>query len=319
MADVRTPVAVVVQRRVRPESATAFAVWETRVAERLQNWPGFVTQEAVPPSPPVNVDWTIVQHFTDAEAARGWLQSTDRAALIDEVRDHLVGQEEVHLMAEGGSRPPRTASVIITYEVPADEEAEFLKQQRRIQSVQAKFPGFLRSKIERPIPGVHEDWQIVLSFDSEVHLSGWLDSPERKALIENREQLRARFKITHTNHGFDFWFPGDTGATSDRHAIFKRNLLVLLVLYPLIFLWSYLISEPFIARLGAPSWLALFLGNIVTTQLLGWWVAPAIFKAFDWWTPSEAGFRFQFAGYVLLAVLYALSMALCAFLLHHPL
>ena len=88
------------RRRRRPR----LALWEARVSEQLKTWPGFVSHEAVPPSPPVNVDWTVVQHFADADAARAWLQSPDRAALVEEVRDLLVGQEEVHLLPEPASR-----------------------------------------------------------------------------------------------------------------------------------------------------------------------------------------------------------------------
>jgi len=313
------PVALVVQRRIRDDGGAAIALWEARVSARLQAWPGFVSQEAVPPSPPVNVDWTIIQHFADADAARGWLQSADRAALVEEVRDLLIGQEEVHLLPERGERPARTSSVLITYQVPAGEEAGFLKWQRRIQVAQTKFPGFVRHKIERPIPGVHDDWLIVLSFDSEAHLQAWLDSPERKALIDEGGRFGDRFKVRHTNHGFDFWFPEGAAPAATRHGIFKSNLLILLVLYPIVFLWMYFVSAPFLERYGTPFWLALFIGNVFSTQMLGWLVAPAAFKLFAWWTRPDVGVSRQVAGYAALAALYALSMALYAFLLRHPL
>ena len=316
----KTPVALVVQRRVRDDAGDAFALWEARISARLKSWPGFVSHEAVPPSPPVNVDWTIVQHFSDADAARAWLQSPDRATLVEEIRDLLIGQEEVHLLPELGERPARVASVLITYQVPAGEESEFLKWQRRIQAAQTKYPGFVRHKIERPVPGVHDDWLVVLSFDSEPHLQGWLDSPERKALIEEGGRFGDKFKVSHSNHGFDFWFPGGAAPPMSRHGIFKSNLLVLLMLYPIVFLWGYLIDVPFIqGRAGIPFWLALFIGNIFSTQLLGWWAAPWIFKVFGWWMPSTAPASRQVAGYAILAVLFVLSMAAYAYLLHHPL
>ncbi len=314
-----TPVALVIQRRVRDEGATAFALWEARVSARLQAWPGFVSQEAVPPSPPVNVDWTIVQHFVDADAARGWLQSPDRAALVEEVHDLLVGQEEVHLLHEKGERPARTASVLITYQVPAGEEPEFLKWQRRIQVAQSKFPGFLRHKIERPVPGIHDDWLIVLSFDNEARLKAWLDSPERQALIDEGDRFGARFKVRHSNHGFDLWFPNGAAPTATGYGIFKTNLLILLVLYPLVFLWRHFVGTPILEGHGAPFWLALFIGNVFSTQLLGWLMAPAIFKAFDWWMQPDSRVSRQVAGYATLVALYGLSMALCAFLFDHPL
>lgn len=317
----KTPVALVVQRRIRNDAGDAFAVWEARVAARLASWPGFVSQEAVPPSPPVNVDWTIVQHFADAEAARGWLQSPDRAALVEEIRDLLIGPEEVHLFPEIGERPARVSSVMITYQVPPGDEGEFLKWQRRIQAAQTKFPGFVRHKIERPVPGVHDDWLVVLSFDSEEHLQGWLDSAERKALIDEGGRFGDRFKVRHSNHGFDFWFPGGGAAPAmDNHGIFKSNLLVLLMLYPIVFLWNHLVDGPFIQGwAGVPFWAALFIGNVFSTQLLGYLAAPWIFKVFDWWMPSDAAVARQVAGYAILTVLFALSMALYAWLLHHPL
>ena len=315
----KTPVALVIQRRVRDDAGDAFALWEARVSARLKNWPGFVSHEAVPPSPPVNVDWTIVQHFADADAARDWLQSPDRAALLEEVRDLLIGQEEVHLFPEIGERPTRMPSVLITYQVPSGAEAEFLKWQRSIQIAQSRFPGFIRHKIERPIPGVHDDWLVVLSFDSEPHMQDWLNSAERKALIEKGGPFGDKFKVRHSNHGFDFWFPPGTAPSMTPHGIFKSNLLVLLMLYPIVFLWNYLIDGPFIqGRAGVPFWLALFIGNIFSTQLLGWLAAPWIFKVFDWWMPSKTGVSRQIGGYAILAVLFALSMALYAYLLHHP-
>jgi uncharacterized protein len=304
-------VALVIQRRVRDDAGSAFALWEARVTERLKTWPGFVSREAAPPSPPVNVDWTIVQHFTDADSARGWLQSPDRAALVAEVRDLLIGEEEVHLLAERGERAARMASVLITYQVPDGEEVEFLKWQRRIQAAETRFPGFVRHKIEPPVAGVHDDWLIVLSFDSEAHLQGWLDSAERKALIDEGSRFSDKFKIRHSNHGFDFWFPEGAPPSMTRHGIFKSNLLILLMLYPIVFLWNYLISAPLVeGRAGAPFWLALFIGNIFSTQLLGWLAAPWIFKVFDWWMRSDATVSRQVAGYAIMATLYALSMAL---------
>jgi antibiotic biosynthesis monooxygenase (ABM) superfamily enzyme len=319
-APAKTPVALVIQRRVRDDAGNAFAVWESRVTERLKTWPGFISRDATPPSPPVNVDWTIVQHFVDADSARGWLQSPDRAALVEEVRDLLVGQEEIHLLPERGERPARVASVLITYQVTAGEEAEFLKWQRRIQTAQARFPGFVRHKIERPVPGVHDDWLVVLSFDSEPHLQDWLDSAERKALIGQGGRFGDKFKVSHSNHGFDFWFPAGTAPPSmTAHGIFKSNLLVLLMLYPIVFLWNYFVDGPFVQGwAGAPFWLALFIGNIFSTQLLGFWAAPWIFKLFDWWMPSDTTAARQFGGYAVLAVLFGLSMALYAYLLLHP-
>jgi antibiotic biosynthesis monooxygenase (ABM) superfamily enzyme len=103
------------------------------------------------------------------------------------------------------------------------------------------------------------------------------------------------------------------------HGIFKSNLLVLLMLYPTVFLWGYLVDGPFVqGRAGLPFWLALFIGNVFSTQLLGWLAAPWIFKVFDWWMQPASPVPRQIAGYAILAALFALSMAAYAWLLRHP-
>ena len=310
-----TAVAVVIHRRIADEGFSQFSAWTARGADRRRTWPGFLGQEVVPPAPPAQVDWAIVQHFKDADTARAWLQSQDRPRLIDEVRSLFVGQEDLHLLADGGTQPHSSTSVMISYAVPRDEERAFLKWQGRIQAAEAKFPGFVRHKIERPLPGVHDDWLIVLNFDSEANMTAWIDSPERQALLVEGGRFGTDLSLRRTNYGFDFWFPST--AAPDPHRTFKSNLLILLVLYPVVFLWTYFVGGPLEAR-GMPFWLSLFIGNVMSTQLLGWWVAPAAFKLFDWWLPSATPARRQFAGYALLAALYALSMAAFALLSLYP-
>jgi uncharacterized protein len=305
-----TPVALVIHRRVRDEGFGRFAEWQARVGGRLASWPGFLTQDVVPPSPPLHVDWTVIQRFNNAETAQAWLRSEDLARLLDEARWMFVGQEDMHLLPDGTPQPHSTAAVMISYAVPREQEPAFLKWQSRIQAAEAKFPGFVRHKIERPLRGVHDDWLIVINFDSDAHLTAWLDSPERRALLEEGGRFGRDLRLHRTNYGFDFWFPS---SPVDRHRIFKNNLLILLVLYPIVFLWIRFVGLPLEAR-GLPFWLSVFVGNVVSTQLIGWWLAPTAFKLFDWWLPSTAKRQRQVAGYALLAVLYGLSMALCAFL-----
>ena len=308
------PVALVVQRRVAEPSYATYAHWQARAVARLQGWPGFVGHELIPPSPPDNLDWSVIQRFSSANAARTWLHSPDRAALMEEIRPHLLAEEEVHLLPDSGPRPQSGATAFISYQVAPEDEADFLTWQQTIYQTEARAPGFLRHKLERPVPGVRDDWIIILTFDTAENLNRWLESPARKALLAESERIRAKFTLSRTTYGFDFWFrDGDEKPTPRQ--IFKNNLLVLLVLYPIVFLWGYLASAPFIDGKGVPFWLSLFIGNLVSTQLLGWWVAPAIFRAFSWWMAPASTLRREVFGYGLIAGLYALSMAGAAALL----
>ncbi|MBS7540761.1 antibiotic biosynthesis monooxygenase [Ancylobacter lacus] len=309
-------VALVSQRRIADGGYADYARWLGRLAEHLRDWPGFHGQEVVPPTPPAQPDWVLIQHFARAEAARDWLRHADYGALLREVEGHFVGPEEVHLLSDGGPRPAAAASAVISYRVEPGQEAAFLAWQREIQRAEADFPGFLRHKIERPVPGLHEEWIIVLSFDSDEALTNWLQSDQRRRHLEGGRPFEPGFSLRRAGRGFDFWFRGPAaGERSGPLGILKSNLLVLLVLYPVVFLWSVFIGGPVLGGLGVPFWLALFIGNLVSTQLLGWWAVPKAFGWFGWWLVPEPGLWREIAGFALLAALYAASMAVYAAIL----
>ena len=63
------PVTIVTQTRVRPESADAFAHWQEETSAIVATFPEFIKQTVMPPSPPAQVDWVILQRFASTEAA----------------------------------------------------------------------------------------------------------------------------------------------------------------------------------------------------------------------------------------------------------
>ncbi|MCX5516719.1 antibiotic biosynthesis monooxygenase [Kaistia algarum] len=306
------PVALVIQQRIADEGYAAFTHWTGGVAEALKLWPGFLGLEVVAPRPPAQLDWVQIIEFATPAAARGWLHSDVRARLVEDIQRFAAGPEDVHLLPEAGGHRAEAVSAVISFNVPPDEEVEFLAWQASIQAAEAEFRGFLRHKIERPIPGLHDDWVIVLSFDTDANLSAWMDSPQREALLQVGRQFNTGLAVKRASYGFNFWFPAGQPADQTPSFIFKSNLIVLLVLYPVVFLWGYFISKPFIDVHGVPFWLSLFIGNVASTQFLGWWIAPAAFKRLEWWLQPDPGLRRNLLGYCLLAVLYGLSMALYA-------
>lgn len=310
------PVALVIQCRIADEGFADFIRWNGRVGARLKSWPGFLGQELAPPKPPAHDEWVAILHFTDAAAARDWLQSDVRASLVEEVRHHFLEPEETHILRGAGVRQDTAVSAVISFAVPPELESDFLGWQERVQAVEAGFPGFLRHKIERPVPGLHDNWIVILSFDSDANLGAWLESPQRQALLEEGARFNADLIVKRAAYGFNFWFPSGAAAPEQGPAfIFKCNLLVLLVLYPVVYLWGYFIGRPLIDAHGVPFWLSLFVGNLVSTQLLGWWLVPAAFKVFDWWLSPTASAARQAAGYAIVTLCYILSMALYAALL----
>ena len=111
--------------------------------------------------------------------------------------------------------------------------------------------------------------------------------------------------------GFEQWFPRRTGVGA---AAWKQNMIVLLLLYPVVFLFGVLVQTPVLmGKAGLPFWLALFIGNVVSVVLLNWLV-PWVSRGFRWWlAPArDAGGRTKLAGAALVAVLYAVWLFLCS-------
>ncbi|MCI3952020.1 MAG: antibiotic biosynthesis monooxygenase, partial [Burkholderiales bacterium] len=79
-------VTIVTQTRVRPGDEAAFAQWQKGTSETIARFPGFVEQTVMPPSPPAQVDWVILQRFATARGATAWLNSKER-------RDRLAGAQ----------------------------------------------------------------------------------------------------------------------------------------------------------------------------------------------------------------------------------
>ncbi|MBA3812585.1 MAG: hypothetical protein H0X27_13275 [Caulobacteraceae bacterium] len=101
----------------------------------------------------------------------------------------------------------------------------------------------------------------------------------------------------------------DAGPASGPPA-WKQNMVVLLLLYPVVFLFGLWVQKPLLIKSAKlPFWLALFVGNGVSVLLLNVLV-PRASRAPGWWLsppPGRAG-RFSLAGAALVIGLYAASM-----------
>src|SRR5215471_7362750 len=88
-----SPVTIVTQTRVAPGHDEQFAAWQQQMSDAISHVPGFLGQSIIPPNPPTQVDWVIVQHFDRFESARQWLQSDQRLQLLNTIQALLVGQD----------------------------------------------------------------------------------------------------------------------------------------------------------------------------------------------------------------------------------
>src|ERR1700680_3684548 len=118
-------VTIVTQTRVRPESADAFARWQDDTSRAIAAFPGFIKETVMPPSPPAQVDWVILQRFASPETAVAWLRSDEGQRLAAEAQPMVVGQDDVHLVHDSstGVMPAPASAVISTRIKPGQENA----------------------------------------------------------------------------------------------------------------------------------------------------------------------------------------------------
>jgi antibiotic biosynthesis monooxygenase (ABM) superfamily enzyme len=156
---------------------------------------------------------------------------------------------------------------------------------------------------------VQDDWLAILRFDTEANLQAWLDSPERHKLLEEAEGFTEEFHARIARTGFDQWFPAPAAGAAPAPA-WKMNMLVLMLLYPVVFLFAVTVQTPLVGgRLGLPFAVALFIGNIASVVLLNYLV-PWTSGRFSWWlqpTGPDAK-RNELAGTALVVALYAVTV-----------
>ena len=162
-------------------------------------------------------------------------------------------------------------------------EAEYLKWERKVAAAQSKAPGLQGYRFEPAVPGVQEDHVAILRFDSQANLDAWLNSAERKKLVEEAAPLTAEFHTRMAQSGFEQWFRDAAPPGGPPLAAWKMNMIVLLTLYPVVFLFGLWVQTPFLTgRAGLPFATALFIGNVFSVISLNYLV-PWTSTCFAWW------------------------------------
>ena len=248
----------------------------------------------------------IQQRFASVERASAWLRSERRTQLLDAAQPMLAGPDDVHLVRDSAAgAQPAPVSAVISSRVRPGQEGAFRAWEQRIATAQAQSPGFQGYRFEPPIPGVQDDWLAILRFDTESNLQAWLDSPGRKKLLKEAAPFLEEFHARVVRTGFEQWFP--TAADGISAPAWKQNMIVLLLLYPVVFLFGIWVQTPVLmGKAGLPFWLALFIGNVVSVLLLNWLV-PWVSNGFGWWlAPAQGAGRWtSLAGAALILLLYA--------------
>ncbi|MGQ0585052.1 MAG: antibiotic biosynthesis monooxygenase [Reyranella sp.] len=304
-------VSIVTQTCVRPERADDFARWQGQTSDLIHGFPGFIEQRLLPPSPPLQVDWVILQRFETLTDAQRWLASAERQHRIEGAAPMLVGRDDVHIVQDdsGGSKRAPVSAVIATRVKPG-KETEYRAWERKVAAAQSKAPGLQGYRFEPPVPGLQEDFVAIMRFDSEANMQAWLDSPERKALLEEAAPFTEEFHARIASSGFEQWFRDAAGPGAAPLPVWKMDMLVLLMLYPIVFLFGVFVGTPLFSNVFGLSFaVSLFLGNIVSVGLTGFLV-PWVAGHFGWWLHPAPGKEVQtgLLGAAVILAMYAVMV-----------
>jgi antibiotic biosynthesis monooxygenase (ABM) superfamily enzyme len=279
-------VTVVVQTRVFAGRDGDFAKLLEHTVAVASEFPGFIEQTVMPPSPPEQIDWIILQRFASLDSATTWLNSNEHLDVVERSLPMLVGQNDLHILTdESNGVLPSPVSATIATKLKPGLESQYRAWEQKVMAVQSKAKGFQGFKFQPPIPGVQDSWLTIIRFDSEDNLHAWLNSPDRHALLKEAEPFTEEFHERIVRTGFDQWFKVPQGAP--KPAVWKMNMLVLMVIYPLVFLFGALVQTPLMTSRGVPYWFALFVGQIFSVLVLNWLVARAA-RRFGWWLSPQS-------------------------------
>lgn len=281
---------VVVAQHVRSGWEQEYLRWQAGVNQQCQTFPGFEAAEVVPPISGIQDDFVVVYRFDTAAHLDAWLRSEVRRSLLLRGESLFVGAAKQHVVA--GVRPAtHIAGMVVSTRVKPGREREYREWQNMIDTEAGHFPGFLGNEVFAPVPGVQEEWVVVVRFDSVEHLQDWLSSNARKRLLEQAAHLWDEARVESFGSGFPAWFTagaaGQGGPTVPPN--WKQAMSVLLVLYPTVMLLNLFLS-PLLA--GLPPALSMFFGNVASVALLTWLLMSMVNRVFGFWlipSPSRSG------------------------------
>ncbi|MDD2305347.1 MAG: hypothetical protein PHP53_11670 [Prolixibacteraceae bacterium] len=101
------------------------------------------------------------------------------------------------------------ASVVITHHIKDGKQKEYENWLNKIGSVSKSFDGNIDWQIIRPIPDLTFNYTVIIRFDTIENLKIWMESKERKQLIEEITPIFTKDDNYRIKTGLDFLFESE--------------------------------------------------------------------------------------------------------------
>ena len=197
-------------------------------------------------------------------------------------------EEELQIMLTTGQVQNEIfySSAVIEHIVPKDKQSAFRQWHQTLVGSIQQSEGYIRVDLHSPLEcknGVLK-WYSVLHFDSPTHLNDWLTSSDRQEIMKSGQQFFETYRFKSFTTGLEGWFSHQAGTeiTSLGPSSWKQALIVVLGLYPVVFLQSKLFEALGVMQ----SWSyanSMLVNLIITTIILTWFVLPRITRPLEFW------------------------------------
>jgi len=164
--------------------------------------------------------------------------------------------------------------------IGASQREEYQTIQERMNHAAQAFHGYLGQDVVYEDSGAGSEVKVTthVRFEELEQCLHWLDSPQRRQLLNQAEELIGYHYRFHLDAGsFDQWIQARGTA---RTPIWKVNLLVWLALYPSVMLLMWL-SGSTLGKLSLP--LNMLISNLITVLLTGYLLVPWLSRLYSDW------------------------------------
>lgn len=282
---------------IQSSTLDAFVDWQADFNSKITNAQGFISLEFL--SERQN-SWVIVQRFVNQETSANWRLSPTYLELINKLKTFaIIKEENLEASLEKGG----VTEVIVT-QVNPGKENEYRLWSSQIHQIEGKFQGFRGVYIQSP-EGNNKNWITLLQFDTMANLDLWLQSEERRQILQNSLPLVSSLESHRVISPYAGWF-ASIAKTGKIPAVWKQTMLVLLVLFPIV-MFELKFLSPLISSLN--SSVATFIGNAISVSLIAFPFMPIAIWFLGWWLLTDS-FKVTIKGACLVGLLYLAEIIL---------
>ena len=175
-------------------------------------------------------------------------------------------------------------TLVIKHRIRAGMEADYEAWLRRIVSIAGSYSGHLGVDVIRSKSGGLHLFTCVLRFHSTDAMQRWLDSQQRRELVEEATPMLADGDQTEVNPHNEFWFTPGSEASAPPPPRWKQACVTFLVICPLTLLIPLLWKPVFaLSPLLANYVVSTALVTVTIVLLVCYLMMPAATRLFAPW------------------------------------